>query len=255
MLKSTCFVTGLLLIAVSIVVPPAQAEVYTSSYEALTATIEVDEGAEPGTDFDVLLSGSTDGGSGFSVSAFSVYRDADWSYTAGHMVSIASGEFLFGDGFMWGGEFNLAFTDNLPEGTYDYTFVFGYRSGGHGWYDVAVDATVIVAPALVVCDERWLPPIKNGVQVGRTLPLKFSFHDCEDGTLYVDEDVTLEIVDEDGQIAEVLVFTGNPGTGIDENGSFYHANWDTSGFEPGAWTIRVVLAGNVILDRDVLLKK
>jgi hypothetical protein len=60
------------------------------------------------------------------------------------MVVVDSGTLIDGDGFNFGSQYQAVYTLNKPAGIYTYTFIFGYRSTGHSWYDLAVEVSVEV---------------------------------------------------------------------------------------------------------------
>ena len=221
----------------------AGAETVTDSYPSpdgtVVATITVPDGpVSPGVDFDVTVEGVLVGGSGWSVTSYAVYEDAEWIYDANHMVELTPGTKIDGSGFHWGNTFTATYTIDKPAGTYTYTFVFGNRTLGHGYYDVAVDAKVTVADAPSVCGFEWLPPLNRELRprAGRVIPLKFTAIDCETGTFIHDADVLVQI---DGGAIE-WAFTGNPHTGIAIGNGKYHVNWDTDRDGSGEHTITVV---------------
>lgn len=167
----------------------------TATYESLQASITVPELVAPDTNFDLSVFGEIIGGNAFSVSAFRVYENASWTYDANHMVSVASGTLIDASGFNWG-NVDKTYVLNKPGGgggacsteTHAYTFVYGFRDSGHGWYDLAVDASVAVgsgsAPIAVTVSQVQLFP--NGaekilLQGELTLPANSGFDPKTDG--------------------------------------------------------------------------
>lgn len=120
----------------------AKAETVTNCYESACATISVADCVSPDTDFDVYVQGEIEGGSSWTVTAYSIYENAEWFYTDQHMVTAVSGIFVDGKGFNWGNSYTNTYTFNKPVGTYKYTFIFGSRDFSHGYYDTAVDVDI-----------------------------------------------------------------------------------------------------------------
>ena len=132
---------------------PAHAGTSTETYDRLQATISAPDSVKTNTDFSVYVDGAILGGGSFDVFAYSLYEDADWYYDSNHMVVVTSGTLIDADGFNFGCAYTNTYSLNKPAGTYKYTFIFGFRSSGHGWYDLAVEVHVIAeddGPALTV---------------------------------------------------------------------------------------------------------
>ena len=125
----------------------AYAATNTETYGRVTATITAPDIVVANTDFGVDVAGDMIGGSPFDITAFRVYEDADWSYNANHLVDVISGNLIDGSGFHFGASYINTYIFNKPAGTYKYTFIYGYKSSGHDWYDVAVDVYVTVGDA------------------------------------------------------------------------------------------------------------
>jgi len=123
--------------------PAAADTTVTETYQIATASISAPSVVFEGEDFKLIVHGELEGGNGSEVTAYQVYENAEWSYTANHSVSVTSGTLIDGSGFNRG-EVNRDYLLNKPAGTYKYTFVLGDRWGAHGWYDVGVDIEVIV---------------------------------------------------------------------------------------------------------------
>lgn len=219
----------------------------TATYRDLVATIAAPDEIEAETDFELSVAGTIVGGSAFGVFAYAVYEDASWTYDANHKVSVTAGTQIEARGFNWGSELSRAYALDRPAGTYTYTFVFGQRSSGHGWYDVAVDLEVAVSPAgPKLCGAAWRPPLTDTATAGRTIPLKFVAYDCDSGDLYEDTSVTVTVLDGEGVTVSRFSWTGNPHTGVAIGGGQYHVNWDTAVQAGGTCTIQVAFGGFTI---------
>ena len=120
----------------------AAAGVMSDTYEDLEAELVAPDAVVAGEVFELEVYGELVGGSDFSVFSFGLYRDADWSYDASHMVTVDSGEALDVSGFEWGYLFEAVYELEADEDAHTYTFVLGYRDGAHDWYDLAVDLEV-----------------------------------------------------------------------------------------------------------------
>ncbi len=120
----------------------------SGTYKALKASLTGPATAKPNTAFTLTANGSITGGASFDVHSYAIYENATWSYTSGHMVKVTAGKSLAASGFNWGNTLTKTLSLKRAAGTYKYTLVFGYRSGAHNWYDLAVDVTVKVAAAV-----------------------------------------------------------------------------------------------------------
>lgn len=125
-----------------LLIATASAGTTADAYLDLEASITAPDAASAGETFTLEVAGENLIGSDFSVFSYAVYRDADWSYSAAHMVEVASGETLDASGFEWGYLFDAAYEIEADGGEHTYTFVLGYRDGAHDWYDLAVELTV-----------------------------------------------------------------------------------------------------------------
>ena len=164
---------SLLLIALNV----AAAGSAEDAYEDLVVELSAPDEVEAGETFELAIDGELVGGSDFSVFSFGLYRDADWSYDASHMVTVDSGEALDVSGFEWGYLFEAVYELEADEDAHTYTFVLGYRDGAHDWYDLAVDLEVGPVSACVLSadglsaaldaldDSALLPPTGGRRQV------------------------------------------------------------------------------------------
>ena len=228
----------------------------TVVYDGISVTISAPDSAEPGTDFSVEVAGSITG-SGFGISAFSLYEDAAWYYNEKHLVRVESGSLIDEEGFLWSSSYADTYVLNATAGTYRYTFVFGDRSFGHTWYDVAVEIDVVVADAGPALCGAWRPLLAGTGRAGRTIPLKFTARTCDTDEFYRDEAVLVEVRSSGGDFIESMVFTGNPHTGVDVNGGaeLYHANWDTGRSPAGdTYSVSVFFSAGDTLTRSISLR-
>ncbi len=248
----------LVLILVSIPVPVSATTGY-DQYLDITATITAPDTAEANTNFTVAVTGAGVRDYSVSVFAYGFYENAIWAYDGNHKVSVTSGTLLEGSGFNWGSGYTKNHILNKPAGTYKYTFIFGQRSFGHGWYDVAVDAYVTIkAPKPKICDGGWRPPLSDVGNAGKVIPLKFTAYLCENDTkeFYRDENVIVRVENGAGTVVNSFTYTGNPHTGvdIDQVGKQYHVNWDTTKVMVGTYTIKVLFDSTVFLSRNITLQ-
>lgn len=125
------------------------AATFTECIKNTCAIITVPDQVEPGNDFDVVVEGYVEGGSGFTVSAHMLFAGSAWEYDQAGMVT-TSAPLLAVNGFNWGGSFTKTHTFNQEDGPSTLTFVFGPRDSQHGYYDVAVqaDLTALMATAV-----------------------------------------------------------------------------------------------------------
>jgi hypothetical protein len=144
------FYKGLLLGGLLLVyATPGIAATYTDCYQKVCVIVTVPDQPVPAAEsFEVVVEGYIDGASSWDTSAYQFLQNASWSYDGQHKVN-AVGNVLDAKGFNWGGTFGKTYKLTREPGTYRYTFIFGSRSGQHGYYDVAVDAQVTVAAATV----------------------------------------------------------------------------------------------------------
>ncbi|MFC1669305.1 hypothetical protein ACFL20_02870 [Spirochaetota bacterium] len=113
-----------------------------SEYKLLNLSISSPVNSNSG--FFVKVNASITGGDANDVYSYSIYRDALWSYTSVHMGKVTSGTLIDASGFNWGAEFNKDIIIDPIPGEYNFTVFFGFRSGAHGWYDLARDISVNV---------------------------------------------------------------------------------------------------------------
>ncbi|MEW6743453.1 MAG: hypothetical protein AB1486_11910 [Planctomycetota bacterium] len=116
----------------------------TDTYLDISATISGPDTVEPGADFTIDVHGEIIGGGAFDVYAYALVENAVWHYDSNHLVVVDSGVIIDADGFNFGNTHDASYVLNRPAGTYGYLWVFGKRSGGHGYYDVGVEIQVVV---------------------------------------------------------------------------------------------------------------
>ncbi len=248
----------LALIFVSIPVP-ISAATSTDTYLDITATITAPDTVESNTNFTVTVTGGGVRDYSVSVFAYGFYENAVWTYDGNHKISVTSGTLLDGSGIKFGSNFTKNYILNKPAGTYKYTFFFGQRSFGHGWYDVALDVYVTVKEAgPKICDGGWRPPLSDVGNAGKVIPLKFTAYTCENDIkeFYRDENVILRVENATGSVVNSFTYTGNPHTGIDidQVGKQYHVNWNTTKDMVGTYTIKVLFDSTVFLSRNITLQ-
>jgi hypothetical protein len=89
----------------------------------------------------------------------------------------------------------------------------------------------------------WRPPLNTAnpyvFQIGRTIPVEFTLVDSQ-GNFVVDESVTLQLLDNAGNIVVGPVGLGsNPANGIVIQGKKYHYNLQTKDLSAGIYTLQV----------------
>jgi hypothetical protein len=120
----------------------AWAATSTEIYDRLEATITTPDSVPAGTNFDVYVEGQIISGGSTDIYAYYLYEDAEWYYDTTHRVVFTSGTLVHEDRFNWGYTYSNTYVLNRPPGVYKYTYVFGFRTSMHGWYDVAVETEV-----------------------------------------------------------------------------------------------------------------
>ncbi len=248
----------LALILVSIAAP-VRAGTGTDTYNDITATITAPDTVESNTNFTVTVTGGGVRDYSVSVFAYGFYENAIWTYNLNHKISVTSGTLLDGSGIKFGSNFTNNYVLNKTAGTYKYTFFFGQRSFGHGWYDVAVDVYVTVKEAgPKICDGGWRPPLSDVGNAGKVIPLKFTAYVCTSDSkeFYRDEGVIIRVENAAGTVVNNFTYTDNPHTGvdIDQVGKQYHVNWDTTKVMVGTYTIKVLFDSKVFLSRNITLQ-
>ncbi|WP_210396648.1 hypothetical protein [Motiliproteus sediminis] len=130
-----------LLLASLIVVQPAQAEPLRECYQDACAEIELPACNNNGSGTPLRIAGQLANPHRNSITAWQLVADAEWEYNANHQVKLLSGNPIDSNGFQFGSEFErqLLLTGTLPG---KLLLAFGPRSGGHGFYDVAVEVTL-----------------------------------------------------------------------------------------------------------------
>ena len=131
-----------------LLVPPVFSASYTECRENACAIITVPDSVNPGEPFVISVEGYLETTSRWEVTSYSFYENAQWAYDDAGLVRSDS-DALDIKGFNWGGHVARTYPMALEPGDYTYTFVFGYRGWGHGYYDVAVEATLTVAPQVL----------------------------------------------------------------------------------------------------------
>lgn len=120
----------------------------TSCYKKVCAIITAPDQVGPEEEFEIQVEGYIENATDWDISAYMLLEDAEWSYSADHMLDY-SGEFLDAKGFNWGANLVKKYRFKGLDETKVLTFVFGSRSWEHGYYDVAVEASVEAAsPAI-----------------------------------------------------------------------------------------------------------
>lgn len=147
-------IASLICVFLTIFFAPRMANAATSTaiYLDAMASITVPDTIPPDVPFDVTVEGELVGFPPFSVFSYAFFRDATWTYSAAHLAIVSSGILIEQSGFEFGNAFTKTFSQTLPAGNYSYTFIFGQRSFGHGWYDVGVDIEFTVGAPKVVVD-------------------------------------------------------------------------------------------------------
>jgi hypothetical protein len=226
----------------------------TAEYLDLAASVAVPSSVTTGEPFDIVVSGEIVGGGSFDVYSYGVYQDALWTYSTSHITQVSSGEVIDIDGFNFGNSYGATYEVVISQpGTHTFLFVLGQRSGGHGWYDLAIEATVMVTPG-EPCDSSWRPPLGEMAKSGSTIPLKFSAQAC-DGTPYVDESTVVEVTNATGIVVAEWLVTGNPSTGVDVlDSGIYHVNWDTGDLSDGVYDVHVTFSTGAALSRTITLR-
>jgi hypothetical protein len=128
----------------------AVAATYTSCFENTCAIITAPDYVVQEEDFEIEVEGYIENATGWDNSSYLLLKDAEWHYDSSHMLRY-SGEILDAKGLNWGGSLVKKYQLKGLKKTKVLTFVFGSRSHQHGYYDVAINATIEVAsPAINV---------------------------------------------------------------------------------------------------------
>ncbi len=90
---------------------------------------------------------------------------------------------------------------------------------------------------------EWLPPISNSnpynAQLGSTIPVKFTATDF-DGNFVIDESLTLQVLDSNGNVVVGPIEVGNdPNNAMEIQGSQYHYNLNTNDLPEGSTILQV----------------
>ncbi len=133
-----------LLMTLSLSCNDGVAATFTSCYKKVCAVITAPDQVGPEEEFEIQVEGYIENATDWDISAYMLFEDAKWNYKADHMLEY-SGEFLDAKGFNWGGSFVKKYRFKNLDETKIFTFVFGSRSWEHGYYDVAVEASVEAA--------------------------------------------------------------------------------------------------------------
>jgi hypothetical protein len=108
-------------------------------YESVCSTIEVTNSCvTSGENTQLNVQGDFNSSSGFAITAYQVVADAEWRYNDHHQVELVNGKVIESSGFHFGSSYKKQLEVTGGEAS-SYTFVFGSRAFGHGFYDVAVD--------------------------------------------------------------------------------------------------------------------
>lgn len=233
-----------------VVVDSAHAGSVTDAWDVTTVTLTVPDAVEEGVPFDVVATGSISGGSSYN---YAIYENATWSYNTSHMVTVTSGTLLESSSLEFGSSFSGSWTRTIAADT-SYLFVMGDRSGGHGWYDVAVEVSALVTASPTLCDPAFRGAKRNAGRVGSTIPILFEGWDCETGDLFRDEGVVVSILAEDGTEMERWYRAARPPAGVLFTSSGYHVNWSTVGYASGLYTILVQWSDGQELSKRMYLR-
>jgi murein DD-endopeptidase MepM/ murein hydrolase activator NlpD len=90
---------------------------------------------------------------------------------------------------------------------------------------------------------EWLPPMSvsdpYSVQQGRTIPVEFFVTDF-DGNFVVDQTLTLQVLDSNGNVVFGPIYVdNNPTSGITIQGNKYHYNMETKNLPVGSYTVQI----------------
>jgi hypothetical protein len=128
----------------------ATAATFTSCFKNTCAIITAPDHVVPGEDFEIQVEGYIENATGWDNSSYLLLEDAEWHYDSNHMIRF-SGETVDAKGLNWGGSLTKKYQMKGLADTKVLTFAFGSRSHQHGYYDVAVEATIEAAsPAINV---------------------------------------------------------------------------------------------------------
>ena len=128
----------------------ATAATFTSCFQNTCAIITAPDHVVPDEDFEIQVEGYIENATGWDNSSYLLLEDAEWHYNSSHMIRF-TGETLDAKGLNWGGVLTKKYQMKGIADTKVLTFVFGSRSHQHGYYDVAVEATIEAAsPAINV---------------------------------------------------------------------------------------------------------
>jgi len=133
----------LLLLASFLITGQAFAATVTSCYQQACAILTVPDQIAPNAPFDITVEGYLEGGSGWDVTSYALLENTPWQYNGSHLVSY-SGSPLDSKGFNWGSSVSKSYTLQERSEPTTLTFVFGSRGWQHGYYDVAVEATIAI---------------------------------------------------------------------------------------------------------------
>ncbi|WP_207063441.1 hypothetical protein [Motiliproteus sp. SC1-56] len=117
------------------------AETIKECYNNVCASLETDSCVAETDPLTLKVEGALEGSGSFNITAYQVLRDATWRYNANHQVVVDEGEVVDAKGFLFADSFAKHYEEKEKRGS-KYTFVFGSRNFGHGFYDVAVETEV-----------------------------------------------------------------------------------------------------------------
>ncbi len=118
---------------------PANAAPIKECYQGICSAIDTPTACvEAGQQTQIAVTGELSGVSGMAFTAYQVVADAQWRYNDNHQVELINGKALDSKGFHFGSTFANKYTVTGGEAQ-KYTFIYGSRVFGHGFYDVAVD--------------------------------------------------------------------------------------------------------------------
>lgn len=108
-------------------------------YQGVCSAIDTPSACvEAGQQTQITVEGELTGVSGMAFTAYQVIADGQWRYNSNHQVELISGTVVDNKGFHFGSTFANSYKVTGGDAKH-YTFIYGSRVFGHGFYDVAVD--------------------------------------------------------------------------------------------------------------------
>ena len=118
---------------------PSLAAPIQACHEDVCATIDTPSAClQPGQASTFNVEGVLSNASGMAFTAYQVIADAEWRYNSNHQFELISGTPIDASGFHFGATYSKQYPIVGGDAT-KYTFAFGSRAFGHGFYDAAVD--------------------------------------------------------------------------------------------------------------------